>query len=91
MLKRIRQWYMIRKYSKRLSLKLLERYGRQQKYTEAQIRRTIAVCGMPENLIPYAIATYFINPTPLKPRYWDDWHEAPRTADAIADGGCSGH
>jgi hypothetical protein len=48
----------IRSYAKKLGPKLRERYGREKKYTPAQVKRTIEEGGYSIDYLCYALAMY---------------------------------
>ena len=45
MLKTVRKWLALRSYAKGLGADLRKRYGKQKKYTSAQVKRTAEVGG----------------------------------------------
>jgi hypothetical protein len=54
----IRKRLAIRAYAKRLGPKLRERYGRSRRYTPAQVKRTVDVCGFNADYLCYALCMY---------------------------------
>jgi len=54
----IRKRLAIRAYARRLGPKLRERYGRARRYTPAQVKRTVEVCGFNSDYLCLALCMY---------------------------------
>src|SRR5438128_11224529 len=58
MFQRLRKWFVIRSYARKLSAKLCERYGPSTQYSPNQVAQTVDKCGFNKEWIQYALCMF---------------------------------
>jgi uncharacterized protein DUF6559 len=58
MFQRLHKWFVVRCYARKLSAKLLERYGLATRYSPEQVVTTVQKCGFNKDWIRYALCMF---------------------------------
>ena len=58
MFQRLRKWFVLRAYARKLIAKLRERYGVSSQYSPNQVVRTVDKCGFSKEWIRYALCMF---------------------------------